>query len=229
MRYSIATAFILVTWWRTQSVAAFVIPSSTSSYGGRRASSRQHLRSLAETAQGRPVTAGLGRVLPGGERRVATAMSTGDGARWAPIPNVPNMQVSSTVVSCIYYTLLYLVSSAGSLRLTWRPVRSLTSASASSRFRRGFPLADLVGSARVGPLFVFNTWVCAVHYRYSTDNSSGMHIVLHIRGVGRTQPSWVCCATQKQQEGHRGAFALCSDPFLLLFFHVSKRSPHTFR
>eukprot|EP00903_Cladosiphon_okamuranus_P015273 g14114.t1 len=93
MRYSTAPAFIMVSSWLTQRVTAFVTPSSTSSYDGRRASSRQHLRSLAE---GRPVTAGLGRALPGGKRRVATAMSTGDGARWAPIPNAPNMQGGTT-------------------------------------------------------------------------------------------------------------------------------------
>ena len=91
MRYSTAPAICMVTSWLMRRVAAFVVPScATTSYGGRRASSHQHLC----TAQGRPVSAGLGRAVSGGKRRVAVAMSTGDGARWAPIPNVPNMQVN---------------------------------------------------------------------------------------------------------------------------------------
>lgn len=94
MRYSTAPAICMVTSWLMRRVAAFVVPScATTSYGGRRASSHQHLCSLAATAQGRPVSAGLGRAVSGGKRRVAVAMSTGDGARWAPIPSVPNMQV----------------------------------------------------------------------------------------------------------------------------------------
>lgn len=106
MRYSTAPALCVVTSWLTQRAAAFVVPScSSTSCGGRRASSHQHLSSLADTAQGGAVTAGLGRALPGGKRRVATAMSSGDGARWAPIPNAPNMKVGCTAVgSYLHYS-----------------------------------------------------------------------------------------------------------------------------
>lgn len=95
MRYSTAPVLYVATSWLTQRASAFVAQSyTTSSYAGRRASSQQHLCSLA--AQGRPISAGLGRALPGWKRRVSTVMSTDDGARWTPIPNVPNMKGGAT-------------------------------------------------------------------------------------------------------------------------------------
>lgn len=91
MRYSTAPALYLTTSWLTQRTTAFVVPSGTTSGYGVRASSHQL---CSRPAQGRSVSTGIGRPLPGLKRRVATVMSTGDGARWAPIPNVPNMKVS---------------------------------------------------------------------------------------------------------------------------------------
>lgn len=92
MRYS-APALCVATSWLTRRVAAFVIPSRTTTSYARRHASPQHLCS-SPASRGRPASAGLGRSLPGWKRRVATAMSTGDGARWEPIPGAPNMQVS---------------------------------------------------------------------------------------------------------------------------------------
>lgn len=85
----------------TQRVDAFVLvapPSRTIARcvgGGSAKSQQQGQQQFSRTAaQGRLVSGGLARALPGWKRRVVTAMSSGDGARWAPIPNAPNMKVS---------------------------------------------------------------------------------------------------------------------------------------
>lgn len=94
MRYSTAPA-MLVASWLAKGVDAFVVAPPSHHGAHWRATRQNQQQQLSVTAvRGSSVGVGLARVVPRLKRRMCAAMNTNDGARWAPIPNVPNMKVS---------------------------------------------------------------------------------------------------------------------------------------
>ncbi|CAB1104128.1 unnamed protein product [Ectocarpus sp. CCAP 1310/34] len=96
MRYSTTPAMLVASWLANRADAFVVAPPS---HGAKWRSSRQNQQQqqqqqqLSVTAVRRcSVGSSLARVVPRLKRRMSTAMNTNDGARWAPIPNVPNME-----------------------------------------------------------------------------------------------------------------------------------------
>lgn len=107
MRYSTAPAVLVVASWLAPRADAFVAPRP--SYANTQRGSARHHSNCALHQRHLSSTTGCGlvginsagriRSLPRWKRRVAAMMNTEDGARWAPIPNVPNMPVSFVRVS----------------------------------------------------------------------------------------------------------------------------------